>query len=198
MPSVDNLIQGVGYLYIAAFGATEPDDGAVHDVPASGTWTNLGYTMDGVNLNINQEYSELSVDQLADVPDRRITKRSLVIATNLAEATLANLQYALNSDGTLTTGASTAASGTSGSDTFEPGEGLTSTAPTYKALIFDGVAPSGLTRRVIVRRALQMGEIGAAYQKDGQTVFPVEFAAHYVSSSIRPYKVVDQTAAPTA
>lgn len=198
MPSVDNLIQGVGYLYIATFGATEPADNALGDAPPSGDWTNLGFTMDGVTLNVTQEYSQLTVDQLADEVDSRIISRQFRISTNLAEATLESLNYALNSNGVLTPDNTAASASGSGTDKFEPSEGLTSTAPTYKALIFDGVAPSGLVRRVIVRRALQVGEIEVEYKKDGQTVFPVEFAAHYVSPSVRPYKIVDQTAVPTA
>lgn len=196
MPSVENLIQGVGYLYIAEFGATEPADGDIHDAPAV-AWTNLGYTMDGVTLTISTEYSELSTDQLADIPARRITQRTMVLSTNLAEPTLENLQYALNKAGTFSAAASTAAASTSGTDTWEPDEGLTTTHPTYAALLFDGVAPGGFVRRVIVRKGLQTGEIEAAYTKDGQTVFPVEFSAHYVSNSIKPYKVIDQTAVPT-
>lgn len=198
MPSVDNLTMGVGYLYIAAFGATEPADGQVHAVPASGTWTNLGYTKEGVTLSFEQEYQELEVDQLADVPGSRLIKRVMTIQTNLAETTLENFQRALNTDGTLTQNASSAGTGSSGTDTFEPGDALPSTAPTYQALIFDGIAPNGLVRRVIARRCLQVGSFESSYTKDGETIFPVEFKLHYVSSSIKPYKIVDQTAEPTA
>ena len=70
--------------------------------------------------------------------------------------------------------------------------------PNYRMLLFDGLAPSGFVRRVLVRRVLQIGNIGIPYQKDGQTMFPVEFHGHYVSSSVAPFKVVDQTATPTS
>lgn len=197
MANVDNLIQGTGVLYVAAVGATEPDDGAVHNPPASGTWTDLGFTKDGVTMRVEQEYSELEVDQLVDVPGRRLTKREFVVVTNLAEVTLDNLKVALNG-GTVTDGATSAASGVSATDTFEPEAHDGNNNPTYKALIFDGVAPSGLARRVIVRKALQVANVEFAYEKDGQTVYTVEFRAHHVSNAVKPFKVVDQTAAPTA
>lgn len=197
MPSVDNLTMGVGYLYIAEFGATEPDDDSVHTEPESATWSNLGYTKEGVTLSIEQEYQELEVDQLADVPGSRLIKRVMTISTSLAETTLENFQRVLNGDGAITEDASTAGVDASGADTFEPGNALASSAPTYSALLFDGVAPNGMVRRIIARRCLQVGAFESQYTKDGELVYPVEFKLHYVSPSIRPYKIVDQTAAPT-
>jgi len=182
MPSVTNLIQGPGKLYLAAFGATEPADIDVGTVPDV-DWTDVGYTKDGVELAIEQEYSELEVDQLVDVPGRRLILRDLKVTTNLAEATLANLKLAMGG-GTEDTGV--------GFESFEP---LTpSGEPSYIALIIDGLAPNGLVRRVIIRKSLQIGSIEFAYAKDEQTVFAVEFGAHYVSSVVAPYKIVDEIA----
>lgn len=182
MGTVTNLIQGAGVLYVGDFGATEPADSAVNSVPASADWTDVGYTSDGVELSIAQEYSELEVDQLVDIPGRRLVKREFVITTNLAEATLNNLSFALNNS-VPTTG--------SGFESLEP-DAYDGGEPRYRALIFDGYAPDGLRRRVIVRRALQSADTTFAYQKDEQTVFSVEFHAHYVSSSIAAWKIVDE------
>lgn len=182
--SVENLIQGVGYLYSGALNATEPADGDVGDPPASGTWTPLGFTNEGVTITISQEYSELEVDQIADVPGRRLVKREINVATSLAEPTLENLEAILNG-GTSATGA--------GFKNFQPDmPELGTTQPAYIALIFDGFAPGGKMRRLLLRKALQVGDIEVASAKDGQTVFPCEFHGHYVSSTIAPYKVVDE------
>lgn len=189
------MIQGTGTLYVGAFGATEPSDGDLHNPPASGDWTDVGFTKDGVSFSVAQDTSELEVDQIIDVVGTRVTRREITLSTNLAEPTLDNLVYVLNG-GTHTTGNTTAASGTSGTDLYEADSDL-SGDPTYRALIFDGLTTGGLVRRVIVRKVLQVAEVEAAYQKDGQTVFNVEFKAHYVSDSTASFKIVDQTAEPT-
>lgn len=185
-----NLILGPGTLYKGAFGATEPADTAVASAPDSGTWTDCGGTSDGLNLSINQEYTELAVDQIVDVPERRMTKREFTIGTNLAEATLENLTLALNS-------AVTAGSGGTGATSYESLTAVntdSATQPTYAALIVDGYAPSGQQRRVIGRKMLSTGNVSFAYSKENQTVFAVTFSGHYVSSAVAPFKVVDEAA----
>ena len=193
MPATENLIQGTGILYRGAFGATEPADTALGSEPG-GAFTNVGYTRDGVEILINQEFSELEVDQVADVPERRLVRRELVIRTNLAEPTLDNLRAALNG-GTL--GDPTTAGPTSyGTRGFEP-TNKTSGRPDYSAFIFDGIAPEGMPRRVIIRKGLQIGDVTFAYRKQDQTVYTVEIAAHFVSPTKAPFRVVDGVALPT-
>jgi len=190
--TVLNLIQGPGTLYkgtqysnTSAYTTTaEPLDAAVNTTPQSSSWTDVGGTRDGVTVEIGREYSELEVDQLVDTPDRRMTKREMSIATNLAEATLEN--YALaNNESPPTTA--------SGYKVTEPVTTTAATQPTYVPLIFDGFAPSAFRRRIIGRRMLSTEPVQVAYKKDGQTVYAVKWASHYVSSSIAPYKLVDQT-----
>jgi hypothetical protein len=183
---VTNLIAGPGTLYTGAFGATEPADSAVNTTPPSSTWTDVGGTQDGVTLNVIQEFFELEVDQIVDVPGRRLTKRDLQVQTNMAEPTLANLALALNG-GTVTASAAYT--------TYDPSDDTSATQPTYKALIFDGYAPDGFRRRVVVRKALSIEGVETSYQKDEQTLFPITFAAHYVSDSIKPFRVIDQLTA---
>ena len=180
-----NLVQGPATMYTGAFGATEPLDTAVNAVPSASTWTDVGGTNDGVKLNIDQTYAELEVDQIVDRVGSRLTKRDFTVATTLAEPTLTNLALVLNGG--------TAASG-SGYASFEPSFASSATQPTYKALLFDGWAPGGaFTRRAIVRKVLSVKATEQAYTKDKMTVFAVEFAGHYVSSSIAPVHWVDQT-----
>jgi hypothetical protein len=61
------------------------------------------------------------------------------------------------------------------------------------AVILDGYAPAGFRRRVIIRKALNTSSLKSSYAKDKETYIPVSFAGHYVSSSITPFHVVDQT-----
>ena len=181
-----NLVQGPATLYSAAYGATEPADTAVNTTPAASTWTDVGGTQDGVKLTVDQSYTELEVDQVVDRVGSRLTKRDFTVETSMAEVTLSNLSLALNG-GTSASGA--------GYASFEPSFASSATQPTYKALLFDGWAPgtSAFTRRVIVRKTLSTDAVEMGYTKDKQTLFGVKFSGHYVSASIAPIHVVDQT-----
>ncbi len=190
--TVTNLIQGPATLYkgVQYTGSydhsTEPGDTAINAVPAASGFTDLGGTQDGVNLEVNREYAELEVDQIVDVPERRLTKREIAITTNLAEATLENLALISNEATTsVTTG--------SGFKTFIPTITTSATQPTYTPVILDGYAPSQFRRRVIGRRMLSIDPVQTTYRKDGQTMWNVRWAGHYVSSTLAPYKVIDQT-----
>ncbi|MFE1849852.1 hypothetical protein ACFYOF_06240 [Streptomyces sp. NPDC007148] len=178
------LIQGPATLYSGAFGATEPTDTQVNTTPAASSWTDLGGTQDGVKLSVDQTYSELEVDQITLRVGSRLTKQDFTIETSLAEATLENLSLTLNGG--------TAASG-AGWKSFDPNVTSSATQPNYFAVIMDGYAPNQFRRRVIGRRMLNTDSSELAYTKDKQTLIPAKFAGHYVSNSITPFHIVDQT-----
>jgi hypothetical protein len=187
--TVSNLIQGVGELYSGAFGATEPAATAIATTPASATWTDVGFTTGGVRLTYTPTYSELSVDQVVDDVGRRLTRREFTISTSMAEATLANLSLVTNDVGATSTGTGYEEL----TPSIDPGP---EDEPTHKALIFDGFAEgfSGGThfrRRVVGRRMLQTGAWELGYMEDNQTVLAVEWRAHFVSSSIAPWQIID-------
>jgi hypothetical protein len=178
--TVSNLVQGPATLYIAPFGTQEPADAT--SVPASG-WSDLGGTTDGTEITINQEYKELEVDQIVDVPGRRLVKRDMQVKTNMAEPTLQNLRYALN-------GGAVA----SGGDSYVPANDSSATQPTYMALLIDGFSAEGTARRVIVRKVLSIDNVAFAYKKDSQTVYSVTWGAHYVSNVVEPFHIMDEVA----
>lgn len=188
--TVSNLVQGPATLYIGAFQATEPLDAAVNATPQASAWTDLGGTVDGAELTIKQEYKELEVDQVVDIPGRRLVKRDLTVKTKLAEPTFANLVYALN-DGTTATG--------TGFSSFVPAFTDSATQPTYRALILHGWAAaaggSGQSKRrmVILRRVLSSDDVEMSYMKDKQTLLTVTWSVHYVSSSVAPFKILDES-----
>jgi hypothetical protein len=178
---------GPGTLYRGEFGAAEPLDTEVGnelgDTSVSGDWIDMGGTNGGVTLELDLEYAELEVDQIVDIIDRRLTKREMKLNTSLAETTLDNFRIA-NNGGTITTGA--------GFASFDPKMDTSASQPEHIALIFDGIAPDSKRRRVLARRVLSVAGIGQEYSKDTQTLFPVEFSCHYVSTSIPPFKYVDE------
>jgi hypothetical protein len=184
--TVDNLVQGPATIYIGDFGATEPTNAS--STPSSADWTDIGGTTDGATVSINQEYKELEVDQVIDIPGRRLVKRDMSVKTNMAEPTLENLVYALN-DGTFTTGAQ--------DDTYEPAFTDSATQPTYRAVLLRGWS-AGLSgsqskrRLVVLRRVLSSDNVEFAYKKEDQTVFTVTWSVHYVSTATAPFLIKDE------
>ena len=172
-----NLIQGPALIFIGTFGVTEPL--TVATAPGTG-WVNAGGTKDGIELTITKEFAPLEVDQVIDQVGHTVVKRIVQVKTSLAEGTLANLAHALSE---------TAPVG----NVLEPGSDLAAFTPTYRAVLLDGIAPGGFRRRVIVRRVLSTDAVGVAYKKDGMTLVPVTFTGHYVSPTIRPYRIEDAT-----
>ena len=172
-----NLIQGPATLYTGIFGATEP--ATVATAPATG-WTDVGGTKDGVELGINDEYAVLDVDQIIYEVARRRTKRIVTVKTSLAEATLTNLALAI-------------ANAAPVANVLTADDGLAAFAPAYGAVLLDGIAAGGFRRRVIVRKTLPTDSVGVAYKKDGQTLIPVTWTAHWVSASIAPFIITDAT-----
>lgn len=196
--NVVNLVQGPATCYIGTFDGTtarEPANGSVNTTPATSAWTDLGGTTDGVTISINQEYKELEVDQVVDIPGRRLTKRDMTAKTNLAEPTLANLLYSLND----VNGGSLGASGAGFAGYYEPAFTDSATQPTYRALLLWGWAPGtgaagnvSKRRMVHLRKVLSSDNVEFAYKKEDQTVFTVTWSVHYVSSSIAPFKIIDE------
>jgi hypothetical protein len=172
-----NLIQGPATVYFGIFGATEP--ATISVLPTTG-WTDVGGTKDGCSLVIEHEWSELTIDQLLDVVARRKIGRKVGVTTQLAEPTLANL-------------AQVTANAAPVANVLEPDEGVTAFQPTYGAIILDGVAPGGFRRRVTLRKTLPIENVELAYKKDAMSVLAVRWAIHYVSSSIKSFKIEDAT-----
>jgi len=175
--SVIDMIMGPATLYAGVFGSTEPADAVAAPAVA---FTDVGGPLDGVKVKISQEYKNMEVDQLVDIPESRLIKRLFTVETNMAEATLANLKLSLNG-GLLATGS------------FEPEQVDSGTRPNYSALILDGAGQGGFRRRFIGRKMLSTDGTEFAYEKDGQKVFKVVFTGHFVSTAIRPFRVVNAT-----
>lgn len=185
--SATNLIAGPATLYVAVFGSAEPLDTALLTPPAA-PFRALGGTNDGVTLNVTREYMEMEVDQLTMSPESRLTKLAFTIATNLAEGTLENLALALAElASSVDTTDPTLAS-------LEPSMVDSGETPNYSALILDGRAPNGQRRRVIARKMLSTDDMESAYKKDEMTLIPVSFKGHWVSPSIKPFRIIDSVA----
>lgn len=182
----DNLVQGPATIYSGSYsltGTNEPADTAVNTTPPASSWTDVGGTMEGCKVTIDQSFSELSVDQLVDVVGSRIQKRVFNIETACAEPTLANLAMSTNT--------TVGSSGAGFTGTWDPVTDTSATQPNYFAIIVDGWAPNYKRRRIHGRKVLVTEKVEMAYLKDKQTIIPVTFKCHYVSSTRTPIHVVD-------
>lgn len=184
--SGETLVLGPGTLYIALYGATEPAKGSVADTPDPLVWTALGATSGGVELSIQQEWEEVIPRQVTVPPFKRLKSRSLTVKTQLAEATLTNLAYALNDP-----------SGGSGVQ-YLPSSVSQASQLTYVAVMVDGWRPDfhythrHKRRRLILRKCLSTDNVESSYTKDGQTVYTVTWACHYVDGTTTPFRVIDE------
>jgi hypothetical protein len=187
--TASNLVGGPATLYLGLYGATEPADTAVNTTPATSAWNDLGGTDGGLELNMGMDFFELGADQVTWIMERRNSKMDPRIKTSLAELTLENFKYAMNSLGTITSG--------SGFKSYDVDITNSATQPTYVALLVDGWAPSSAgvakRRRVVARKCLQMGNIEFAYKKDGQSFYTVEFGVHYIDGTTKPIRWIDAT-----
>jgi hypothetical protein len=190
-----NLVLGPARLYVAPFGSTEPLDSAVTpngpSNPPSAPWTDVGGTDGGVMFEADNTYTDLAVDQIIMNVGARLTEMKMTVTVKLAEMTLTNLQTSLNNIGTTSTG--------SGYQTLDIPVGSSATQPTYAALIIDGWAPMLSTgapalRRLIVRKVLSTVKASLSFDKKTQQGLACTFDAFYVSSSIAPLHIVDETA----
>lgn len=185
--NVTNLIQGPATMYHGWFGlTTEPANSGINTAPSvsGNALTDVGGTLDGVQLNVAIEWSELAVDQIVDVPGRRMTKRDMSVATQMAEGTIENLTRSLNGG--------TSATGT-GFKSYEPALDNSAVTPNYGVIVLDGIADNSRRRRVIARKTLQTEGVESAYKKDEQWVIPGTFSTHYVDNVTAPFKIVDAT-----
>jgi hypothetical protein len=176
-----NLALGPGSLFVGAFGAPEPLPVEINGTPATSAWTDVGGTLGGLSFTITNTWKELDVDQIIEVPERRLTKREVSLKTSLAEVTLTNLTLAMSGGTTVTADTN--------ADEYTPDDVNSGSRLTYKAIIFDGFGGSGLRRRVFVRKVLNTDNTDVQAHPDNQTAYPVTFHSHYVSSAIRSWKV---------
>jgi hypothetical protein len=185
------VIQGAGRMYTGVFsatGANEPALAAVNSAPQASAWTYAGFTSDGITITINQSFSEMRVDQLADRVGTKLTERELQLNANLAEATLGNLVLGMNG-GTVTTAA--------GYSYYEPVYDGTELQPSYIAILFDGYAPASAAgiskrRRILLRKAISTENVESSYKKDELTLVPVTFTSHYVSDTVAGFRIIDE------
>lgn len=137
------------------------------------TFTDVGLTQEGVEVQYQPDYGEVEVDQILDAAKLFKQKMTVSVGTTFAEATLENLLTVwAQSGGTLGPDA------VGGSALYlVPGE--LGQAPVEKALMFVGNAPgtkNAYKQRVyLAARALSVEASTHGMKRTEATVFPVTF-----------------------
>ena len=191
--NVGNALMGPASVYAGPLGVitAAPADALINAAPGT-AWADLGGTNGGANFSVDPKLTELVMDQVVDVIDERLTGRTVMVSVALAENTLKNLATSLNC------ALETAGSNYQG---FTPVYDSTATQIQKFSLLLDGFAPpvgggtpiASPRRRLYIPRAQQVGKIEVVYAKDKQMLFSCQFKAYYVSTTIPPYRWVDQT-----
>lgn len=183
---------GPATVYTGTFGATEPAYSAITSPPSSSVWTDVGATADGssVLLEIEHTFTDISAEQLIDPIGARLSKRVIQVTVSLEEATLANMNLAMNQLATISPG--------SGYSVLDPLTSITSVQPNYTAILIDGWAPTtGTTeveckRRMIIRKCLSSSKVDLEYEKTKAVLYNTTWTGYWVSSSIAPFEIIDQ------
>lgn len=185
-----SLVMGPATVYVADFDTPEPLDSDITTVPSFANWMDIGTTLDGVVMTVKQEFENLEVVQNSEVPGRRLKRRHIEVDLSMAEPTLTNMLYAMNS-GELQSG--------SGFTSYSPPFLDRATPLTYRAVMIDGWAPgfsetSGKhrRRRVILRKCLSIDDTSLGYTKDDLTACNVKWTVHRVDGVTTPFKIIDE------
>lgn len=145
---------------------------------ASASWRNVGYTMNGLEVQFQPDFGEVQVDQLLDVA--RMFKQGMQVnlVTAFAEATLDNLLVATAGNDVDLDG-----NGTSPRQAFNIQSGNLGQVPLERALIAVGpgsgdptaTGASAVERVYLALRVLSIESVTVSAKRDEASMFEVTF-----------------------
>ena len=162
---------------------------------AAATYTNVGYTMNGLELQFQPDFGEVQVDQILDVA--RLYKQGMQVnlATAFAEATLENLLVALAYPGSKLTGNKAASTG----QTLNLSAGDIGDVPVERGIVAVGPGsgdPSTFDvkeRIYAAYRALSIENVTVSAKRDEPSMFEVSFRLLPEDTSGSYGKIIDRT-----
>ena len=178
--NAENISLGAGRLYVAALATTEPAD-ASSALPSA--WRAVGYTEDGTTITTELTNEEIEVAEEYDPVLYMMTKRKIMVAVQMAEATRRNLALALG------VGANEANDGTS----FEPPNPGDETG---FMLVWDSEddATNGDNIRWLFRKCKISGSIETSRNKaPNKALLPIEVNVEK-PSNLAPFRVFPNAA----
>jgi secreted trypsin-like serine protease len=164
------------------------------------TYTNVGYTMNGLELQFQPDFGEVQVDQILDVAKLYKQGMQVNLATAFAEATLENLLLALAFNDDQLTGTKS----TSGGQVLNLSAGELGECPVERGIVAIGpgtgdCANSATVERVYTAyRALSIENVTVSAKRDEASMFEVSFRLLPEDISGSYGKIVDRTFAPVS
>jgi hypothetical protein len=157
--------------------------------------TNVGYTMNGLELQFQPDFGEVQVDQLLDVA--KLFKQGMQVNLNtaFAEATLENLLISLAYGDDKLTGSKSSSSG----QVLNLSAGDLGECPVERGIIAVGPGTgdceigSALERVYIAYRALSIENVTVSAKRDEASMFEVSFRLLPDDSEGSYGKIVDRT-----
>ena len=159
---------------------------------ADADFRNVGYTMNGLEIQFQPDFGEVAVDQVLDVAKLFKQGMQVNLNTTFAESTLENLLFALaGQDGDLLT--------VSSNPTLNLSAGDIGDVPVERGLVAvgpgTGNAAINVERVYVAYRALSIESVTVAAKRDEATMFEVSF--RLLPNDNASYgKIVDRTYVP--
>jgi hypothetical protein len=202
-----NIIVGAAALFVAdttltpaTLEAFVPTASFKTTLSSDASYTNVGYTMNGLELQFQPDFGEVKVDQILDVAKLYKQGMQVNLATAFAEATLENLLLSLAyADSKL--GASSGKA-TSAGQALDLSAGDIGECPVERGLVAVGpgtgdCADSAYVERVYsAYRALSIENVTVSAKREEASMFEVSFRLLPEDLSGSYGKIVDRTWAP--
>jgi hypothetical protein len=198
----NNIIVGAAALFVcdttltpATLEAFDASESFKDTLTADATYDNVGYTMNGLELQFQPDFGEVQVDQVLDVA--RLFKQGMQVnlATAFAEATLENLLLALAYTNDKISGNKAASTGR----TLNLSAGDIGEVPVERGLVAVGpgtgnpVTAADVERVYTAYRALSIENVTVSAKRDEASMFEVSFRLLPEDTSGSYGKIVDRT-----
>jgi len=167
------------------------------DLASTFYYRNVGFTNNGLQITYNPTFDSVTVDQLLDTAKLFKSAMEVMIATEMSEGTLENVQVVFGQKASTLASAGT---GVTATKTLGLEAGALGAAPTERQLIAVGQAPTAsatATERVYyARRVLSVQQSAFSLARSAATTFPVTFrllpsgSSSYVGSEYG--KIIDR------
>jgi hypothetical protein len=206
----NNIIVGAASFFVAdttvdadtlpAFVSAESYRETLSEAPYTADYTNVGYTMNGLELSFQPDFGEVQVDQLLDVAKLYKQGMQVNLNTAFAEATLENLLIALayKSD---KLGAKSAKN-TSAGQTLDLSSGSLGECPVERGIIAVGAGTGDcavgetVERIYAAYRALSIENVTVSAKRDEASMFEVSFRLLPDDTDASYGKIIDRTFVP--
>jgi hypothetical protein len=172
-----NVFYGFADIWVAPSGTAAPTSTTVLQDPAAAGYTSIGFTGEGVELEISKDLQDITVEEQLTPVDTVITALQALVRLQLAEDVIANRALAYGIGTTVTTAQSAGVQ--VGKKTLTLGETLVK-----KALLVDVANPLGFTTRMHIPIVAPVGSVQTSYRRAEKRVYPVEFRALCAPSAI--------------